>query len=196
MRTGFDAPNTGSTQTLQFLSDFVGPDFNSDLYAVDVRTKAIRRLTSFPNGVVPEFYWDHKYSKIIVGVATKGVNQATLPTWIGRFGGITRGEAKVPKHTPAPGLVGVPIAMTRVGLQAQAIRDPGPTSNISTQVPPPIAVAAAEPHATVSSAKATVPLVTDTYAAMWLNDLASLSGESGQSFSTPPLLGVAAQFGG
>ena len=71
MRTGFDAPDTGSTQTLQFLSDFIGPDFNSDLYAVDVRTKAIRQLTSFPNGVVPEFYWNRNYSKIIVGVETK-----------------------------------------------------------------------------------------------------------------------------
>src|SRR5262249_26105573 len=57
MRIGFDAPNTGSSQTLQFLSDFIGLDFNSDLYAVDVKTKAIRQLTDF-NGVVAEFFWN------------------------------------------------------------------------------------------------------------------------------------------
>jgi hypothetical protein len=196
MRTGFDAPNTGSTQTLQFLSDFIGPDFNSDLYAVDVQTKAIRQLTSFPNGVVPEFYWNHNYSKIIVGVETRGVNEATLPTWIGQFGGITSSERQVPKQIPAPGLVGEPVTMGRVGLQAQAIRDSGPTGNTSVQVPPPSDRDAAEPHATVSSDKATVPSVIDTYAAIWLNDLASLSQESGQSFSTPPLLAAVAQFGG
>jgi hypothetical protein len=184
MRTGFDSLNTGSTQTLQFLSDFVGPDFNSDLYAVDVQTKAIRQLTSFPDGVVPEFYWNRNYSKIIVGVETKGVVEATLPTWIGQFGGISTRERQVPKQIPAPGLAG------------QAVRDPGPTDNGSVRVPPPSIDGAAEPHATVSSDKASVPTVTDTYAAVWLNDLASLSQEAGQSFSTPPLLAAISQFGG
>jgi hypothetical protein len=53
----------------------------------------------------------------------------------------------------------------------------------------------AEPHATVSSDKPTVPSVTDTYAVIWLHDLATLSEESGQSFSNPPLLGAVGQFG-
>lgn len=196
MRTGFDAPETGSTQTLQFLSDFIGPDFNSDLYAVDVRTKAVRQLTNFQNGVVPEFYWNHNYSKIIIGVQTKGTSEATLPTWIGRFGGISDRERQVPHQIPAPGLGGEPVDMARVGLQAQAVRDPGPTDNVSVRVPPPNVGGAAEPHATVSSDRSTVPRVTDTYASPWLNDLAMLSQESGQSFSTPPLLGAVAQFGG
>jgi Tol biopolymer transport system component len=196
MRTGFDAPNTGSTQTLQFLSDFVGPDFNSDLYAVDVQTKAIRQLTTFPNGVVPEFYWNRNYSKIIVGVEAKGVDEATLPTWIGQFGGISSSERQVPKHMPAPGLAGEPVDMARVGLQAQAVRDPGPTDDDSIRVLPPRIGDAAEPHAAVSSDKATVPSVTVTYAVVWLKDLALLSQEAGQSFSTPPLLAASAQFGG
>jgi len=196
MRTGFDALDTGSTQTLQFLSDFVGPDFNSDLYAVDVRTKAIRQLTSFPNGVVPEFYWNHSYSKIIVGVETKGVDHAALPTWIGRFRGITTRERQVPDQIPVSGLAGEPVDMARVGLQAQAIRDPGPTDDVPVRVLPPRFSYAAEPHAAVSSDRAHVPSVTVTYAAVWLNDLASLSRESAQSFATPPLLAAAAQFGG
>jgi hypothetical protein len=195
MRTDFDAPNTGSTQTLQFLSDFIGSDFNSDLYAVDVRTKATRQLTRFPNGVVPEFYWNHNYSKIIVGVGTKGVTEATFPTWIGQFGGITSNERQVPEQIPAPGLVGQPVNMVRVGLQAQAVRDPGPTDNSPARVSPPSVGDAAEPHATVSSDKRTVPSVTSTYAVVWLNDLAALDRESGQSFATPPLLGAVNQFG-
>ena len=195
MRTGFDAPDTGSTQTLQFLSDFIGPDFNSDLYAVDVRTRAIRQLTSFPNGVVPEFYWNRAHSKIIVGVETKHGTQVVPQTWIGRFGGITTSERQVPRQVPAPGLAGEPVDMARVGSQAQDVRDPGPTDNASVAVPPPSVEAVAEPHATVSSDKPTVPSVTDTYAVIWLHDLATLSEESGQSFSNPPLLGAVGQFG-
>lgn len=47
-RTAFDAPDTGATQTLQFLADFDGPDFHSDLFAVDGRTGAIRRRRRTP----------------------------------------------------------------------------------------------------------------------------------------------------
>lgn len=195
MRTGFDAPNTGTTQTLQFLSDFVGQDFNSDLFAVDVRTKAIRQLTDFPNGVVPEFYWNHDYSKIIIGVETKGTNNVGLPTWIGHFEGISNKERQVPKQIPAPGLEGTPVNMARVGSQAQAIRDPGPIDNVSVRVLPPIIHDAAQPHATKRSGTSTVPSVTTTYLGVWLNDLAALSQLSGQSFLSPPLLGAIGQFG-
>jgi hypothetical protein len=195
MRTGFDAPNTGSTQTLQFLSDFIGPDFNSDLYAVDVGTKAIRRLTNFHNAVVPEFYWNHNCSRIIVGVQTKRGKQAILRTWIGQFGGITNSERQVPTQIPAPGLEGGAVDMARVGSQAHAVRNAGPIDNESVGVPPPIAVSAAEPHAIVSSDRPTVPDVTDTYGAVWLNDLGKLFQESGQSFSAPPILRAVAQFG-
>ena len=195
MRTGFDAPNTGSTQTLQFLSDFIGSDFNSNLYAVDVRTKAIRQLTDFANGVVPEFYWNHDYSKIIIGVETKGANNVDLPTWIGQFNGISNSERQVPKQIPAPGLEGTPVNMARVGSQAQAIRDPGPTDNVSVRVPLPSIRAAAQPHATERSGTSTVPGVVATYLGLWLNDLTALSRLSGQSISTPPLLGAVGQFG-
>ena len=93
-RTGFDAPNTGSTQTLQFLADFNGPDFRSDLFAVDVRTKATRRLT-FQNNVVPEFYWNHDYTKILWSL--NGQNTAS---YTGRFKGVRHARRMVPKRTP------------------------------------------------------------------------------------------------
>jgi hypothetical protein len=195
MRTGFDAPNTGSTQTLQFLSDFIGSDFNSDLYAVDVRTKAIMQLTDFPNGVVPEFYWNHDYSKIIVGVERRGVNNVDLPTWIGQFVGVSNNERQVPRHIPALGLEGTPVNMARIGSQAQAVRDPGPTDNFSIRIPLPSIRAAAQPHAMERSGTSTIPGVVVTYLGLWLNDLATLSRLSGQSITTPPLLGVVGQFG-
>ena len=195
MRTGFDAPNTGSTQTLQFLSDFIGSDFNSNLYAVDVRTKAIRQLTNFADSVVPEFYWNHDYSKIIVGVETKGVSNVDLPTWIGQFNGISNSERQISKQVPAPGLEGTPVNMARVGSQAQAISDPGPTDNVSVRVPLPSTRAAAQPHATERSGTSAVPGVVASYLGLWLSDLSALSHLSGQSFSTPPLLGAVGQFG-
>ena len=74
--------------------------------------------------------------------------------------------------------------MARVGRQAQAIRDPGPTNDVPVRVLPPRISHAAEPHATVSSDKVSAPGVTVEYAAVWLDDLASLSRESGQSFAT------------
>ena len=94
-RTRFDAPDTGSTQTLQFLADFNGPDFRADLFAVDVRTRAIRRLT-YINRVIPEFYWNDDYTKIIWGLG----GDRTALSYVGRFRGITRAQRRVPRVTP------------------------------------------------------------------------------------------------
>jgi hypothetical protein len=189
MRTGFDAPHTGVTQTLQFLADFVGPDFNSDLYAVDVKTKAIRQLTHFPNGVVPEFFWNRDHSELIWSARTGAVSDAAaLPTYVGRFGGISDTERQVPKKLPAS-LKGKRVDMARVGGQAQAIRDPGPTDNVSLAASPPSNASPAFPHAPKRVDQASIPGVTFTYLGVWLGDLAQLSQLSGQSFTNPPLLG-------
>ncbi len=87
-RTGFNASETGPTQTLQFLADFDGPDFHSDLYAVDLRTRAIRRLTNL-HGVIPEFYWNHGYTRIIWGMG----QVSSGATYVARFMGLTAAEA-------------------------------------------------------------------------------------------------------
>jgi hypothetical protein len=194
IRTRFDAPNTGSTQTLQFLSDFVGPDFNADLYAVDVKTKATRQLTHFGRGVVPEFFWDRAYRRIIFAVGTHGGSEVQ-PTWIGRFKGISRAERTPAKEIPAAGLYGKPVKMSRVGAQAQPIRDPGPTDNVSIPVKPPPNPAPARPHARKSSDSPSVPGVTVSYFSVWLGDLGALSQQAGSSFTSPPLLSVLGQFG-
>jgi len=187
-RVKFDAPDTGSSQTLQFLSDFVGPDFNSDLYAVDVRTKAIRQLTDFPHGVIPEFYWNNDYSKLIFGLL--GGRPAT--TQIGQFAGVSRA---VSTTIPAPGLYGDPVDMARVGDQAQSVRDPGPTDNPPAMVTAPTNPAPGLPHADKKTDKPSIPGVVATYLSVWLRDLATLGTLSGSAFTAPPLLASVAQFG-
>jgi hypothetical protein len=179
-RTAFDAPNTGSTQTLQFLADFNGPDFRSDLFAVDVRTQATRRLT-FQNNVIPEFYWNHDYTKILWSL--NGQNTAS---YTGRFAGIRRPERTIPKRTPRP-LYGNPVDMSRVGAQAQTVRDPGPTDNASVPVPPPASPAPAFPHATTRGDPTTVPFVVATYLPLWTGDLARLGQLAGIAFTTDAL---------
>ncbi|MGC1814328.1 MAG: hypothetical protein WA696_09350 [Solirubrobacterales bacterium] len=179
-RTAFDARNTGTTQTLQFLADFNGPDFRSDLFAVDTRTKATRRLT-FQNNVVPEFYWNHGYTKILWSL--NGQNTAS---YTGHFKGVRHARRMVPKRTPGP-LYGDPVDMARVGAQAQPIRDPGPTDNLPVAVQPPDNPAPAFPHATTHGDKTIVPVVVATYFPIWAADLAKLGQLAGVAFTTDPL---------
>lgn len=197
MRTGFDAPDTGSTQTLQFLSDFVGRDFRSDLYAVDVRTKAIRRLTHFRDGIVPEFFWDRASQRIIFTVVDNGPGprRGSARTYVGRFRGITAAQRRQPRQAPAPGLAGRPVDMARVGAQAQPVRDPGPTDNASVPAVPPRRPAAAFPHAARRVDDPTVPAVTGTYFTLWLADLARLGEQGGRTLARPPLLDELGGFG-
>jgi hypothetical protein len=177
-RTGFDAPDTGSTQTLQFLADFDGPDFHSDLYAVDVDTGAYRRLTQLDR-VIPEFFWNHDYTKIIWGIG------GSVDAYAASFPGIVPAQRKIPERTP-PSLHGTPIDMSRVAAQAQPIRDPGPTDNAPLAVPPPTNPAAPFPHASQTSDHASVPGVTATYVPRWLDDLEALGEAAATTFTLDP----------
>ena len=180
-RSGFDAPNTGTTQTLQFLADFNGPDFRSDLFAVDTRTKATRRLT-FQNNVVPEFYWNHGYTKILWSL--NGQNTAS---YTGHFKGVRHARRMVPKRTPGP-LYGDPVDMARVGVQAQPIRDPGPTDNAAVPVAPPANPAPAFPHATARTAtRPPSPSSSSPISPSGRRDLAKLGQLAGVAFTTDPL---------
>ncbi len=180
-RTRFYAPDTGSTQTLQFLADFDGPDFRSDLYAVDVRTGAIRRLTNL-HGVIPEFYWNDNYTRLIWGMG----QISTGVTYTARFAGIGGSDRRIPRTTPGP-LYGQPVAMSRVGTQAQAVRDPGPTDNVAIAVAPPPHPAPGFPHASSNSDQSTIPVATGTYVEPWLTDLKTLGSDAGVAFTTDPL---------
>ena len=180
-RTRFNAPDTGSTQTLQFLADFDGPDFRSDLYAVDLRTGAIRRLTNL-HRVIPEFYWNGDYTRLVWGMG----QISTGRTYTARFIGIGAAGRRIPQTTPA-WLYGQPVDMARVGTQAQPIRDPGPTDNLAVAVAPPARPAPGFPHATKNSDRSTVPAVTGTYVGPWLSDLKALGMEANTAFTTDPI---------
>jgi hypothetical protein len=180
-RTGFDAPDTGPTQTLQFLADFDGPDFHSDLWAVDVRTGAIRRLTHL-HGVIPEFYWNGEYTRLIWGMG----QISTGTTYTARFVGISAAERQVPAATPA-WLYGAPVDMARIGSQAQRIRDAGPTDNRAIAVQPLRHPPRGFPHGIKNRDTSTVPAVTGSYVGIWLGDLKKLGNQAGVAFSTDPL---------
>jgi WD40-like Beta Propeller Repeat len=169
-RSGFDAPVTGASQTLQFLADFYGSDFHSDLWMVDLQTGKLRRLTDL-DGVVPEFYWNADYTKLLWGETPhQGDYTASFED--------VPGQDAIPWETP-PWLYGEPVDMERVGTQAQPIRDPGPTNNTALEIAPPENPAPAFPHREQSGSTETIPSVIVSYLPVWLADLDELEAESG-----------------
>jgi hypothetical protein len=174
--TGFDAPDTGSSQTLQFLADFDGTDFHADLWEVDLKTGALRRLT-YLNSVIPEFYWNRNYTKILWSEAP------FVTSYTASFEHVPHGGGSVPAETP-PWLYGEPVDMERVGEQAQPIRDPGPTNNTPKAVQPPENPAPAFPHAEKNEDKGAILDVLAEYLDVWESDLAALGEKSGVAFTT------------
>ena len=76
--------------------------------------------------------------------------------------------------------------MSRVGAQAQPIRDPGPTDNVALPVRAPTRPAAPFPHR-ASGDRPTIPAVVATYLPVWLADLTALGNQAGTTFTTAPL---------
>lgn len=101
----------------------------------------------------------------------------------------------MPKKTRTA-LDGEPVDMSRVGTQAQPVRDPGPTDNVAVAVDPPTNPAPPFPFATERGDKPQVPTVVVAYAAGWLADLNAIMTQSESSFTVPPLLSSVGQFGG
>ncbi len=167
-RTGFDAPDPGSTGTVQFLADFSDPNFRSDLYMLDVGTHDLRELTDFHN-VVPEFNWNAGYTKLLWSGVVGGSNHDYI-TRIGSFAGITAAERRAPRRIPAPGLYGVPIDMNRV--TAPAAR----------------ADAAGRSVPQTGKDKQTLPAVVVTYYALWLQQLKALGDAAGLDIGNPLFL--------
>ncbi len=182
--TGFDDFNTGSTQTLQFLADFLGSDFSSDLYIVDGSNLGnVRRLTTF-NQIVPEFYWNANYTTLLWNV--ESATPADILSYTAQFSGIPPASQVPPATTPA-WLTGQPINMARVGLQAQVPTQLGPVNNTSVAVTPPSNPAPGFPHASKSTDTQTAPLVVPTYVVPWQADLTTLGNETFQNLAVPGL---------
>lgn len=167
-RTGFDAPDPGSTGTIQFLADFTDPNFRSDLFMVDVRTHDLRELTDFHN-VVPEFNWNDTYTKLIwSGVV--GAPDRNMITRVAGFAGITASERRPAGRVPAPGLYGAPIEMKRVTAEASVAR--------ARPAPPGTFVG------TRGNDKQTIPAVVVSYYTLWLSQLRELGSLSGTNISS------------
>jgi hypothetical protein len=182
-RTAFDAPDTGATQTLQFLADFEGADFSSDLYIVDGATGAIRRLTTLDQ-VVPEFYWNSSYTKLLWTV-TSTTDPGYEASYTGQLRGITAGDRTIPKTTPG-WLYGHPIDMARIPAQAQTPTQTGPVDNTAVSVTPPAHPAPGFPHASTNADKASIPVIAATYLARWEADLTTLGVKADETFTGAP----------
>ena len=167
-RTGFYAPDAGSTGTVQFLADFSDPNFRSDLYMLDVRTHDLRELTDFHN-VVPEFNWNTGYTKLLWSGIVGGSNHNYV-TRVGSFAGVAASERRAPRRIPAPGLYGEPIDMSRVAAPAAH------------------ADAAGQNVPQTGKDKQTLPPVVVTYYALWLEQLKALGGAAGLDIGNPLFL--------
>ncbi len=188
-RTAFDAPDTGATQTLQFLADFEGADFSSDLYVVDGASGAIRRLTSL-HQVVPEFYWNTGYTKLLWTV-TSAKDHGYEASYTGQFRGITATDRTIPKTTPE-WLNGHPIDMARIPAQAQRTTQTGPLNNTPLAVTRPAHPARGFPHDKRNADKASIPAIVATYLVHWDADLTELGLQADETFTGAPsrVLGV------
>lgn len=173
--TGFDDLNTGSTQTVQFLADFLGSDFTSDLWIVDSSNLANPKRLTYFNQVVPEFFWNSNYTQLLWNLESS--NPANIASYTGQFSGIPA-AAQVPPATTPAWLTGQPIDMARVGAQAQVPTQLGPVNNVSVQIAPPSNPAPAFPHAASRTDTQSVPLVATTYVVPWQADLTVLGAES------------------
>ncbi len=182
-RTAFNAPDPGSTGTVQFLADFSDPNFRSDLFMVDVATRDLRQLTDFHN-VVPEFNWNADYTRLIwSGVI--GAPNANMITRVASFPTVTAAQRRTPSEIPAPGLYGEPIDAGRVNAQTKTSSDllaPAPRTSSASLLAQ--AVRAGTPVGTRGKDKQTIPAVVLTYYVLWTQQLMELGGLAGTNISS------------
>jgi Tol biopolymer transport system component len=173
-RTGFDAPYPGSTGTLQFLADFSDPNFRSDLFMVDVRTRALRQLTDFHN-VIPEFHWNRTYTKLLWSGIVGGRNHNFI-TRVGRFPTIAARWRRTPRGVPAPGLYGRRMDMRRVAPQARSVALARRAQGTPVEIN--------------GNDKQAVPPVVLSYLSLWQQQLKQLGDAAGMDLSAPVLFSL------
>ena len=98
---GYDPPLQNETFGPMFVLTISDPGFHTDLYELDLSTRAIRRLTNL-NRIVPEFYFDPSGRTLLW---TEGEHGATN---VGRFSLATLPHRVGPKVTPVAAWVGTP----------------------------------------------------------------------------------------
>ena len=98
-QTGFDPPLQNETFGPMFVLTIADPGFHTDLYELDLATRATRRLTDL-NRIVPEFYFDPSGRRLLW---SEGGNGSTI---VGHFRLATTPSAVGPwvrPLAPAPG---------------------------------------------------------------------------------------------
>jgi Tol biopolymer transport system component len=173
--TGFDAPDAGSVGTPMFVADFTDPRFTADLWMIDVATGATRQLTNFRR-VIPEFGWNFDYTRLLW---SGNARRDSHITWVASFRGITPSERRRPR-TPAAGLFGRPIVMSRVRGSVQPMRD--------ASIRPLGAAALAIPLVRKAGGdRQTLPGVVVSYVALLGQQLRDLAGRAAMGIEQPPL---------
>ena len=105
---GFDAPNAASVAAPLLVYEIGHPDLRTELYMLDLRTRAIRRLT-WDNRVIPEFGWSANGDRMLwTEIITRG-SQRIYRTRVATFAGTTAAERSGGNPLAASELYGRPI---------------------------------------------------------------------------------------
>jgi WD40-like Beta Propeller Repeat len=100
-QTGFDPPLQNETFGPMFFQAISDPGFHTDLYELDLSTRAVRRLTD-ANQIVPEFYFDPTGQRLLWSDGLHGA------THVGQFQ-LSSVPARVGPHVaPVAAWVGAP----------------------------------------------------------------------------------------
>lgn len=133
-QTGFDPPMQNETFGPMFFLAISDPGFHTDLYELDLSTRAVRRLTNL-HRVIPEFYFDPTGRRLLWSEGNKGgrtlVGQFGLAgpptrigraaavdrTWVGRTPPVSAAASPAPTHSaalPAAVVEGAPLLETQL----------------------------------------------------------------------------------
>jgi hypothetical protein len=96
---GYDPPSENDVAGPFFILTVLDPRFRTDLYQLDLKTRAVRRLTDLDQ-VVPEFYFDPSGSKLLWTTGERS------HTYVGSFA--ARATVASPPVTPDPSWLGAP----------------------------------------------------------------------------------------
>ena len=120
---GYQPPMQNETFGPMFVLAISDPGFHTDLYELDLSTRAVRRLTNL-NRVVPEFYFDPSGRRLLWTEGGHPVTRvgtfalSSVPHRVGPTVSPVPAWAGAPRqgHAEAPSSVGPPVSNTRAPL--------------------------------------------------------------------------------
>jgi hypothetical protein len=132
-QTGFSPPMQNHVAGPMFVLSVLDPHFRTDLYELDLSTRAIRRLTAL-DSVVPEFYFDRSGTRLLW---SNGIGSRS--TMIGEFALASKPEAVHPSIPPDPAWTGAPrnSRASTADASGPVPASPGPTFN-ARSIPPEV----------------------------------------------------------